>query len=130
MRAGRDWVTAIGADQAVNHQLERAGALIPIHGCDDDHCMSGGPALVDFCHPIVSWIDGVIRVATAWPVTQGLGSRCAAFAGVDEAAVFTGEQAQIQNVSLHIGLVNDLLGHAHEAKAFGRFSGATAIVTR
>ena len=46
-------VAAVGAHQAVDHQLQRAGALVPIHRRDDEDRVGCGPALVDLGHPVV-----------------------------------------------------------------------------
>ena len=97
---GRVGIAAVGADQPVDHRLERRRALVPVHRRDDDDGVGQRPALVDLVHPVVRLRERVVRVAAARPVAKRHCGRDAALARMDPAAVFRGDEAQVEVVDL------------------------------
>jgi hypothetical protein len=63
-------IAAVGADHAVDHQLQRARRLVPVGRRQDDHGVGRHPALVDLGHPVVGLVQRVVRVAGARPMAQ------------------------------------------------------------
>ena len=45
-------IAAVGADQAIDHQLQRRGRLVPVHRRDDQDPVGGDPARIDLVHPV------------------------------------------------------------------------------
>jgi hypothetical protein len=70
VRGGRVGVAAVGAHQSVNHELEWAGCLVPVHGRQNDDAMRSSPALINFSHPVAGLSLRMVGVATARPVAQ------------------------------------------------------------
>jgi hypothetical protein len=127
---GARWigVSAIGTDQAVDHQLEHARSLVPMNGRENQYAMGGRPLLVDLRHPIVDLVECVVRIARAGPVAQRHRRRDATLAWVDRATVLGGQAAQVQQIDRGAGGVKHFLRHLHKAERLGRFAGARAVV--
>ncbi len=98
MSRRRIGIAAIRADQAVDHQLQGARRLIPVHRRHDHHAVRGNEARVDLVHPVVDLTEAMVRVAGARPVTQGHRRRDTGFAGKDSTAVLGGQAAQVQYI--------------------------------
>src|SRR5437867_1772252 len=79
--ARRCWIriAAVGTDEAIHHQLQRARRLVPVHRRDDHDAMRGNPAWIDLVHPVVHLPHGVIGITRAWPVAQRHRGRDARF---------------------------------------------------
>ena len=74
MGGGGVGVATISTYEAVDHELERAGRLVPVGRCQQDHGMRSYPALIDFCHPVMRLCQRVVRVTAAGPVAQRHGA--------------------------------------------------------
>ena len=88
------------------------------------------PALVDLVHPVVDLVERVVRIAAARPVAERHRGRHAALAGVDLAAVFRREQAQVEEVDLDPVLREHLADEAGEAERLRDLARAGAVVAR
>ena len=127
---GRVRIAAIGTYQPVDHQLEHAWRLVPVHRREDDDAVGGSPFLVDFSHPVVGLARSVVGIATARPVTQRHGGGHAGLAGVDVQVVAGGQQTQVEQIHLDTFGLQNLprpLGHA---EGLGDLAGTAAIVAR
>src|SRR6185436_16502221 len=69
-RRRRIRIAAVGADEAIDHQLQHARRLIPVHGRNDQHAVRRNPARIQLVHPVIHLAHGVIRIARARPVTE------------------------------------------------------------
>ena len=96
--AGRIGIPAIRADEPVHHELQHARCLIPMDGGHDHHAMGGDPARIELVHPVVDLAHVMIGVAGTRPVAERHGGGDARFAGVNLAAVFGVDPAQIEEV--------------------------------
>ena len=129
-RGGRVGVAAVGADEAVDHELQCARRLVPVHGRQQDHAVSRRPALVDLAHPVVHLVQRMVGVARARPMAQRHRRRHARLAREDAAAVVRCEQAQVEQVGLDRRLLERVAGDACEAKGLRHLARAGAVVAR
>src|SRR5215468_2225386 len=70
LRARGVGIASVRADQAVHHQLERRGDLIPVHWRNDHDAVSGDPHWIDLVHPVLGLAERMIGIARAGPVTE------------------------------------------------------------
>src|SRR5665213_1332779 len=131
MGRGRVGVAAIGADQAVDHQLQHARRLIPIDWRQDHDAVGRRPARVDVRHPVADLAQRVIGIAAAGPMAEGHGGRHAGLAGIDGPAALGGEPAQIEKINLETGdPLDNLLRHRRETIGLRHLAGAGLVAAR
>src|SRR5688572_31957922 len=129
-RAGRIGIAAVGTDESIDHQLEHARRLVPVHRRYDHHAMRGGPARIDLVHPIVHLPERMVRVARAGPVTERHGGRDAGLAGQDLASVLRGEDAEVEEVALESRVALDFtLRDPGEAVRLRDFAGTGLVAS-
>src|SRR5215471_9512994 len=96
LRTGRIGVSAICANQAVHHELERRRDLIPVHGRDDHDSVRGDPHWIDLVHAILRLTKRIARIAGTRPMTERRRRGEAGFARVDVASVLGSEAAEVE----------------------------------
>src|SRR5215813_5156213 len=93
-------IAAVRTDQAVDHQLQRAGRLVPMDRAEDHHAMCGDPTRINFRHPIVDLSHSMVGIAGAGPVAQWHRRRDAGLTWINYSTVFRCKPAQVEKIYL------------------------------
>src|SRR5713226_8999979 len=97
-RRGRVRIAAIGANQSVDHELERTRCLIPVDRANNHDALGGYPTRIDFRHPVTDLTHRVIRIAGARPMAKRHRGGDARLARVDDASVLRSEPTQVEQI--------------------------------
>src|SRR4051812_41342970 len=127
----RSWIgiAAVGANQAVDHQLQPRGCLVPVDRTDDHDPMRCRPHWINVNHPVLHLAERMIWVTGAGPMAERHGGRDAGLAGMNYAPVFGYEPAEIQNLGFKLRLPRENLTRKHrEPPRLRRLAGTGVLV--